>query len=79
MTAQDVALPGEGPNEFGVDLHDGELGWEVRIVDPGGTVVWTRSCSGEVEARTLASTIQQHVYWLSPAKFREYYKLAGVG
>jgi hypothetical protein len=78
MTDQDGA-PSEGVNEFVVDLHDGELGWEVRIVDPAGTVVWTRSCSDEVEARTLASTIQQHVYWLSPGKFREYYKLAGVG
>jgi hypothetical protein len=29
-----------------------------------------------VEARTFASTIQQHIYWLSPAKFREYYKIA---
>jgi hypothetical protein len=79
VTDRDAASPGEEPNGFGVDLHDGDLGWEVRIVDPVGSVVWTRSCSGEVEARTLASTIQQHVYWLSAEKFREYYKLAEVG
>jgi hypothetical protein len=29
----------------------------------------------EAEARTFASTVQQHIYWLSPEKFREYYRL----
>jgi len=65
------------PNQFGVELHEGELGWEVHILDPAGAVAWTRSCGNVTEARTLASTIRQHIYWLSPGKFREYYKISG--
>jgi hypothetical protein len=71
--------PDDAPNDYRVELREGELGWEVRIVDPAGAVVWTRSCTEGAEARTLASTIQQHVYWLSAGKFREYYKLAEAG
>ena len=67
----------EAPNEFGVELREEDLGWEVRIVGPGGEVAWTRSCGNVTEARTLASTIRQHIYWLSPGKFREYYRIAG--
>ena len=67
----------EAPNEFGVELHEGEIGWEVRIIAPGGGVAWTQSCGNVTEARTLASTIRQHIYWLSPGKFREYYRIAG--
>ena len=67
----------QAPNEFGVELHEAELGWEVRIVAPGGGVAWAQSCGNVTEARTLASTIRQHIYWLSPGKFREYYKIAG--
>ena len=51
----------------------------MRIVDPAGSVVWTRACAEEAEARTLGSTIQQHLYWLSAEKFREYYKLTETG
>jgi len=64
------------PNAYAVRVDEGELGWEVRILAPAGAVAWTRSCGSEEEARTLASTVAQHVYWLSPGKFREYYKLA---
>ena len=67
------------PNGYAVEFRDDERGWEVRILDPMASVVWTRACGGEAEARTLASSIQQHVYWLSPAKFREYYRLAEAG
>ena len=67
----------QAPNGFGVRLHEGELGWEVRIIAPGGGVAWMRSCGDVTEARTLDSTIRQHIYWLSPGKFREYYKIAG--
>jgi hypothetical protein len=62
------------PNEYRVQLHRADLGWEVRILDPADRVAWKRSCADEAEARTLASTVSQHVYWLSSAKFREYYK-----
>ena len=72
--------PGAGEGgDYGVELHESEPGWEVRILDPSGSAVWTRSCADETEARTLASTIQQHMYWLSSGKFREYYKLAEAG
>ena len=66
----------EEPNDYAVHLKAGQRGWDVRIQDPDGTIVWSRSCSDEAGARTLASTIQQHIYWLSRAKFREYYRLA---
>jgi hypothetical protein len=49
------------------------------ILDPSGREVSTRSCSDETEARTFASTVRQHAYWLSEAKFREYYRLSGAG
>jgi hypothetical protein len=79
VTETQPAAPEDAPNDYRVGVHEGEPGWEVRIVDRAGSVVWTRSSADEAEARTLASTIQQHVYWLSPAKFREYYKLTEAG
>jgi hypothetical protein len=62
-------------NEFTVRVAGRDGGWEVQIVAPGGDVLLTRACSTETEARTFASTVQQHIYWLSPAKFVEYYRL----
>jgi len=64
------------PNPYSVHVQSGDQGWEVHIVDPSAEVAWTRHCADEAEARTFASTVQQHIYWLSAAKFREYYKLA---
>ena len=64
-------------NRYLVRVERARDGWEVRILDPHGSVVWTRHCSGEAEARTFASTVRQHVYWLSSEKFREYYRLDG--
>jgi len=63
--------------ENGYSVHAAEAagGWEVRIADPAGSVAWTRHCSDQTEARTLASTVQQHVYWLSAERFRQYYRL----
>jgi hypothetical protein len=79
VTGTGPATPEEAPNDYRVDVFEGDPGWEVRIVDPAGSVVWTRSCPEGEEARTLASTIQQHLYWLSPEKFRGYYKLTEAG
>jgi hypothetical protein len=50
-----------------------EAGWSVAVDDPSGTVVLQRACRDASEARTFASTVRQHLYWLSPQKFREYY------
>jgi hypothetical protein len=64
------------PNPYSVRVQSGKQGWEVHIMGPTARIVWTRHCADEAEARTFASTVQQHIYWLSPAKFAEYYKLA---
>ncbi len=64
-----------GENGFGVEVREATAGWSVAIVDPAGAVVGERSCGTQVEARTYASTVRQHIYWLSPEKFREYYRV----
>jgi hypothetical protein len=68
--------PTTGENGFGVELHQDPDGWRVAIVDAAGTVVSERACRDHLEARTYASTVRQHVYWLSPTRFREYYRLS---
>ena len=65
-----------GSNRYSVRTEGGEHGWEVRILDPAGEVVFSRACAGEAEARSFASTVNQHVDWLSEEKFREYYRLS---
>jgi hypothetical protein len=62
-------------NGFGVHVQETPQGWRVRIVDPEGAVVGERACSDHLEAHTYASTVRQHIYWLSAAKFREYYRV----
>jgi hypothetical protein len=64
-----------GENGFGVELRDDGRGWRVEIVDPTGEVVAERACRDHLEARTYASTVRQHIYWLSSDRFREYYRL----
>lgn len=61
-------------NGFVVQTQELPEGWRVAIVDPGGHVVDERTCSDHLEARTYASTVRQHIYWLSPERFREYYR-----
>ena len=63
---------------FDVRVAEGNGGWRVAIVDPGGRVVTERPCRDGADARTYASTVRQHVYWLSEEKFREYYRLVEV-
>ena len=72
MTGQEA--PRETQNRYSVHTKN-EGGWKVEIHDPDGAVVHERGCGDETEARTYASTIQQHVYWLSEEKFRTYYRL----
>jgi hypothetical protein len=66
---------GTGENGFGVELREDDSGWRVGIVDPAGSVVSERACKDHLEARRYASTVRQHIYWLSPERFREYYRL----
>jgi hypothetical protein len=69
------AAPVAEPNHYSVSVAEEPSGWEVRIIDPDGGVAWSRPCADAAEARTFASTVQQHIYWLSPEKFRAYYRL----
>jgi hypothetical protein len=62
-------------NRYGVREEEGDRGWDVLILDPAGQEVWRRACRTASEARMFASTVRQHVYWLSEEKFREYYRL----
>ena len=71
-SATDLGLA--SPNRYTVDVRRDD-GWSVTIVDPRGAVVNTRVCRDEAEARTYASTVRQHIEWLSEAKFRMYYRL----
>lgn len=63
-------------NRYGVQVEREDAGWRVAIFDPGGAVVSTRSCGDEVEARTYASVVRQHIEWLSEPVFRRYYAIA---
>lgn len=66
-------------NRYAVEVRRGEDGWTVAIVDPDGLEVSRRSCGDETEALTYASTVRQHIYWLSEQKLREYYRLPEPG
>jgi hypothetical protein len=88
MSAAEV----EAGNRFSVEVRDGEddrgmgqgmsqgmsqgMRWSVAILDPEGREVAMRACRDETEARTFASTVRQHIAWLSEARFREIYRLA---
>ena len=77
-----VDLPGVKADDVNVEVNENVLsisgsrvaeetgGWEVRIMGRSGSVAWSRPCADAAEARTFASTVQQHIYWLSPEKFR---------
>ena len=64
-----------GENGFEVQVQEAPQGWRVAILDQLGTVVSERACRDHLEARTYASTVRQHIYWLSAEKFREYYRV----
>jgi hypothetical protein len=79
MSAPEV----EAGKRFSVEVRDGEdgqgigqgMGWSVAILDPEGREIALRACRDETEARTFASTVRQHIAWLSEARFREIYRL----
>ena len=62
-------------NRYSVTVVETPAGWRVSILDPGGALAAERACGDAVEARLYASTVSQHIAWLSPATFREYYRL----
>ncbi len=75
MTDADIRPDETAASLYRVEVDRGEHGWEVRILDADGAVVSVRPCSDETEARTFASTVIQHLGWLSAPKFRDYYRL----
>jgi hypothetical protein len=62
-------------NGYRVQVEDDGTAWRVTILDPVGAPVAERVCGGETEARIYASTVNQHIDWLSDEKFRRYYRL----
>jgi hypothetical protein len=72
-------LAGAEPNRYRVRVEDAPSGWRALIVDPGGRSVSDRACSDEAEARLYASTVDQHIGWLSEEQFRRYYRLPEPG
>ena len=64
-----------GADGYAVTVEEGPDGWRVDILDARGAVVGSRACRDHIEARTYASTVRQHISWLSPEKFREYYRV----
>jgi hypothetical protein len=65
----------EPANGYAVRIDDDADGWRVTIEDPAGAVVLERACRDGSEARTFASTVRQHLYWLSAETFRSYYRI----
>ena len=65
----------ETPNRYAVVTQRDGDGWRVAILDPAGSEASSRACRDEVEATTYASTVRQHLGWLSEQKFRVYYRL----
>jgi hypothetical protein len=51
----------------------------VRIVDANGGTVSTRVSRDEADARLYASTVRQHIGWLSPEQFERYYAIDAEG
>jgi hypothetical protein len=66
----------EAGNGYSAQVREAKGSWSVAIVDPQGREVSVRACGDETEARTLASTVRQHIAWLSEPRFREIYRLA---
>ena len=66
----------EAGNRFSVEVRNGRgIEWSVSILDPEGREVAVRACRDETEALTFASTVRQHIAWLSEDRFREIYRL----
>jgi hypothetical protein len=60
---------------YAVRVERDEQGWTVLIRTDDGVAVHVRACADEADAMTYASTVRQHLYWLSPETFREYYRI----
>ena len=74
MRSPDTPSPG-GANRYAVRVEGRADGWRVVIVDPAGREAAERPCGDETEARAYASSVRQHIYWLSEPKFQQQYRL----
>ena len=63
------------PNSYGVALTKSGDVWRVSILDFAGQPVSDRSFSSEEQAGTYASSVRQHIDWLSEERFRDYYRI----
>lgn len=50
--------------------------WRAMLVDDAGMVLLERAFETEERARLFASTVEQHMGWLSEDRFRQYYRLS---
>jgi hypothetical protein len=66
-----------GDDDYTVELRETPRGWRVVIVGAAGEVLSERACRDGTEARAYASTVRQHLHWLSPERFRSYYAAEG--
>jgi hypothetical protein len=48
-------------------------------VDANAETVSARVCRDEADARLYASTVRQHIEWLSEGQFERYYAIDGEG
>ena len=64
-----------GEKGYVVQIREADHGCHVELVDEAGAVVSERSCRDGSEARIFASTVRQHLYWLSAERFRQYYRI----
>lgn len=62
---------------YRVEIAETDRGWRVAIVDAAGDVISERACRDAAEAHAYASTVRQHLSWLSPERFRSYYAPEG--
>lgn len=76
MTAAGEARVEAGDNRYSVRIRRDEQGWSVAILAPDGREASVRACGDEAEARTYASTVRQHIGWLSERTFSAYYRLS---
>lgn len=63
------------PNSYGVAMAGSSESWRVAILDQAGQPVSERVFSAEDQAMAYASSVRQHIGWLSEERFRDYYRI----
>ena len=68
-------MDAQEPNSYGVALTKTGDTWRVSILDFAGQPVSDRPFASEKRAATYASSVRQHINWLSEERFRDYYRI----